>query len=60
MLLYCLKYRKEQKVKKPPRIMLLSSRAVSDSKKSRFITDQEAKGLLSLICKVPVLGKLVI
>ena len=40
--------------------MLLSSRAVSDSKKSRFITDQEAKGLLSLICKVPVLGKLVI
>ena len=42
--------------------MVLSKCAICDSKKSRFIKNQEAKGLLSNICdrtllsKVPILG----
>ena len=42
--------------------MALSKCATCDSKKSRFIKNQEAKGLLSNICdrtllsKVPILG----
>ena len=44
--------------------MLLSKRAICDSKKSRFIKTQEAKGLLSILgvrtplSKVPILGDL--
>ena len=54
MLSYCLKCRKntESKNLKVPRtkngrIMLLSKCAVCDSKKSKFIKQQEASGLLS-------------
>ena len=44
------------------RTMVLSKCAICNSKKSRFIKNQEAKGLLSNLgfrtplCKVPVLG----
>ena len=54
MLSYCLKCRKNTESKNPKvakkkkgRIMLLSKRAVCDSKKSKFIKQQEASGLLS-------------
>ena len=66
---YCLKCRKNTenihpKVSKTGngRTMLLSKCAICDSKKSRFIKDQEAKGLLSNLgvreplSKVPILG----
>ena len=65
---YCLKCRKDTenidpKVSKTSnRIMLLSKCAICGSKKSRFIKNQEAKGLLSNLgirtplSKVPVLG----
>ena len=51
---YCLNCRKDTKSKsrkvegtKDGRIMLLSNCAVRDSKKSTFIKEQEASGLLS-------------
>ena len=54
MLSYCLKCRKIKKVKtqksqgqKNGRIMLLSKCAICESKKSKFIKQQEANGLLS-------------
>ena len=54
MLSYCLKCRKNTESKnlkvvraKNRRIMLLSKCAVCDSKKSKFIIEQEASGLLS-------------
>ena len=54
MLSYCLKCRKNTESKNPKvartkngRIMLLSKRAVCDSRKSKFIKQQEASGLLS-------------
>ena len=65
---YCLKCRKDTenidpKVSKTSnRIMLLSKCAICGSKKSRFIKNQEAKGLLSNLGirtplnKVPILG----
>ena len=66
---YCLKYRKNTeninpKVSKTSngRTMVLSKCAICGSKKSRFIKNQEAKGLLknlvvrTPISKVPVLG----
>ena len=66
---YCLKCRKDTeninpKVSKTSngRTMLLSNCAICNSKKSRFIKNQEAKGLLSNLgirtplSKVPVLG----
>ena len=66
---YCLKCRKDTeninpKVSKTSngRTMLLSNCAVCNSKKSRFIKSQEAKGLLSNLViktplsKVPILG----
>ena len=66
---YCLKCRKNTeninpKVSKTStgRTMVLSKCAICDSKKSRFIKDQEAKGLLSNLGiwtplrKVPILG----
>ena len=66
---YCLKRRKNNeninpKVSKTSngRTLLLSNCAVCNSKKSRFIKNQEAKGLLSNwdiktpLSKVPILG----
>ena len=61
MLSYCLKCRKNKKSKNPEvvrtkngRIMLLSKYAVCDSKKSTFIKEQEASGLLSSLgIKIP-------
>ena len=54
MLSYCLKCRKNTESKNPKvtrtkngRIMLLSKCAVCESKKSKFIKQQEASGLLS-------------
>ena len=56
MLSSCLKCRKSTKSKnlkfsrtKNGRIMLLSKCAVCDSKKSKFIKEQEASGLLSTL-----------
>ena len=66
---YCLKCRKNTeninpKVSKTSngRTMVLSNCAICGSKKSRFIKDQEAKGLLSNLVvrtplsKVPIVG----
>ena len=66
---YCLKCRKNteninSRVSKTSngKTMLLSKCAICDSKKSRFIKNQEAKGLLSNLgvraplSKVPILG----
>ena len=54
MLSYCLRCRKNSESKNPivvknksERIMLLSNSEVCDSKKSKFIKEQEASGLLS-------------
>ena len=71
MLLYCLKSRQNTQSKNPKvrgikngRIILLSKRAVSDSKK--FMKQQEASGLLSSLgiktplIKIPLLGPLLI
>ena len=62
MLPYCLKYRKnierknEEVVKtKNGRMMLLSKCAVCDSKKSKYIKEQEASLLLSSLgIKIPL------
>ena len=66
---YCLKYRKYIENINPQvsstsngKIMILSKCAICGSKKSRFIKNQEAKGLLSNLgiktplSKVPILG----
>ena len=66
---YCLKCRKNTENIHPRvsktsngRTMVLSKRAICDSKKSRFIKNQEAKPLLSnlgvrtTLSKVPILG----
>ena len=68
---YCLKCRKNIVNKNPKvvktkngRIMLLSKYEVHDSKKSKFIREQEASGLLSNLgikiplSKVPLVGLL--
>ena len=67
MLSYCLKCRKNTESKnskvgntKKERKILSSNCAVSGSKKSRFIKDQKAKGLLSMIYKIPLLDELLI
>ena len=67
MLSYCLKCRKNTESKnqkaaktKNGRIMLTSNCAVCGSKKSRFIKEQEAKGLISMIGKIPLLDPLLI
>ena len=65
---YCLKCRKNTENINPrvsntsnSRTMVLSRCAICDTKKSRFIKNQEAKGLLSnigiqiLLSKVPIL-----
>ena len=59
---YCLKCRKNTESKNPKvaktkngRIMPLSKCAVCDSKKSKFIKEQEASGLLSSLgIKIPL------
>ena len=66
---YCLKCRKDAENIKPKfwstrtgKAMILSKCAIWDSKKSRFIKNQEAKGLFSNLglgtplSKVPILG----
>ena len=66
---YCLKFRKDTENIDPKistsssgRAMILSKCAICGSKKSRFIKNQEAKGLLSNLGirtplnKVPILG----
>ena len=66
---YCLKCRKNTKNIDPKisssgngRVMIISKCAISGSKKSRFIKNQEPKGLLSNLgvrtplSKVPILG----
>ena len=66
---YCLKCRKDTENINPRvsntsngRTMILSKCAICGSKRSRFIKDQEAKGLLSNLgvrkplSKVPILG----
>ena len=66
MLSYCLKCRKKTESKnskvgrtKNGRIMFLSKCAVCDSKKSKFIKEQEASGLLSALrIKEPLLDSL--
>ena len=71
MLTYCLKVRKDTKnidakmIKtKNGKLVLLSKCAVCSSKKSRFIKEQEAKGLLSKLgiktplSKIPLLNVL--
>ena len=70
MLSHCLKCRENKESKNPiartknGRIMLLSKCAVCDSKKSKFIKEQEASGLLSslgiktTLNKIPLLGPL--
>ena len=69
MISYCLKYRKDTENINPRvsntsngKTMILSKCAICGSKKSRFIKNQEAKGLLSNLgvrtplSKVPILG----
>ena len=69
--MYCLKCRKNTESKNPKvaktknrRIMLLSKCAVCDSKKSKFMKQQEASGLLSSLgiktplSKMPLVGPL--
>ena len=69
MLLYCLKCRKITESKNPKvvrtkngRIMLLAKCAVCNSKKYKFIKEQETSGLLSSLgirtplSKIPLLG----
>ena len=66
---YCLKFRKDTENINPEvsktsngRTMLLLKCAICNSKRSRFIKNQEAKGLLSNLSmkrplsKVPILG----
>ena len=63
MLSYCLKCKRYTESKNPKvvktkneRIMVLSNCAVCDSIKLRFIKEQEAKGLLNMISKIPLVG----
>ena len=66
MLSYCLKCRKNTESKNPKvvktkngRMMQLSNSAVCDSKKSRFIIEEDASGLLyrpnSLFSRIPLI-----
>ena len=65
MLSYCLKCRKNTESKNPKvvktkngRIMLFSKCEVCDSKKSKFIKEQEGIGLLSSLGKKTPLSKI--
>ena len=62
---YCLKCRKNTESKNPKvaktkneRIMFLSKCAVCDSKKSKFIKEQEASGLLTSLGRRTLLNKI--
>ena len=62
MKLYCLKCRKDTENINPRvskisngRTMILSKCAICGSKKSRFIKNQEAKGIRTPLFKVPIL-----
>ena len=65
MLSYCLKFRKNAESKNPKvvifknrRKMLLSKCAMCNSKKSKFLKEQKARGVLSYLLgvKVPILS----
>ena len=69
MLSYCLKCRKNTESINPKvlkttngKMMILSKRAICDSKKSKYIKEQQAKGLLNNLGirtplnKIPLLG----
>ena len=69
MLSYCLKYKKNTESINPKvskttnsKTMILSKCAICSSKKSKFIEEQQAKGLLSNLSiriplnKIPLLG----
>ena len=69
--MYCLKFRKNTETKNPKvvktknkRIMLLSKCAVCDSKKSKFIKEQEATrlftslGIRTPLSEIPLVGPL--
>ena len=69
MLSYCLKCKKSTESINPKvskttsgKVMILSTCAICDSKKSKFIREEEAKGLLTNLglrtplSKIPVLG----
>ena len=71
MLAYCLRYRKSTESKNPQvvktkngKIMLLTKCAMCDSKKTKFIKEQGASGLLSSLgiktslSKIPLVGPL--
>ena len=66
MLVYCLKCRRKNTENKNPkvvrakngRIMLLSKCEVCDSKRSKFIKDQEASGLLCSLGIMKPLSKI--
>ena len=67
MLSYCLKRRKNTESKNPSaamaiyrRLMLLSKCAVPDSKKSKFIKEQEASRLLSSLRMKTALSKILL
>ena len=73
MISYCLMSRKNTECKYPKvvktkneRIMLLAKCAVCGSKKSKFIKEQEASGLLSslgidtTLSKIPLVGPLLL
>ena len=67
MLFYCLKFRKNTEGKNPKVVktksrkkILSSNCGVCGNKKSRFIKEQEAKGILDMIGKIPLLGDLLI
>ena len=66
---YCLKYKKYTKTINPQvssnsngKLMILSKCAICNSNKSKFVNEQEAKGLLSKLGiktplrKIPILG----
>ena len=63
MLSYCLKCKRYTESKNPKvvktkneRIMVLSNCAICESIKLRFIKEQESKGLLNMISKIPLVG----
>ena len=73
MLSYCLKYKRNTESINPKvskttngKAIILSKCAICDSKKSNFIKEQEAKGLLSNLGlrtplnKIPVLGDILL
>ena len=67
MLSYCLKRKQNTEYKNPKaartkngRIMLLSKYAVCDSKKSKFLQEQEASGLLSSLGMKTPLNKILL